>query len=221
MTITDKAGNTTSYSFTIDTTAPTLTISGLVKGEVTKDGFSASWSTAVGAGSNIANNRDALTVKYGVAASDYPSSASTTYSKQNTFLSNEGYYLMTIEDKAGNRSKYRVIVDQTAPAVSAPAEWLNTAFTYSASDPRGVTIEYRSNSGATGKVERTSYSVSQSASNTAFGNSAQLTTSAIRRSGVRSIFTTARRSATRSIYKTHIKRRRIGRCSCRRKTIRI
>ena len=165
MTITDKAGNTTSYSFTIDTTAPTLTISGLVKGEVTKDGFSASWSTAVGAGSNIANNRDALTVKYGVAASDYPSSASTTYSKQNTFLSNEGYYLMTIEDKAGNRSKYRVIVDQTAPAVSAPAEWLNTAFTYSASDPRGVTIEYRSNSGATGKVERTSYSVSQSVSN--------------------------------------------------------
>jgi hypothetical protein len=160
LTIEDKAGNRSSYTFTIDKTVPTLTLNGLITQEATKDGFSASWSTASGAGSNIANNNDALTVKYSMATSGYPSSAGTTYDKQNTFLSNEGYYLLTIEDKAGNRSTYRAIVDQTAPTVDAPAEWLNTSFVYSAEDPRGVTIEYRFNSGTSATVRDTSFDVS-------------------------------------------------------------
>lgn len=165
VTIRDKAGNSTSYTFTIDKTAPTLTLNGLITQEATKDGFSASWSTSVGTGSNIANGGDALTVKYGMATSGYPSSAGTTYSKQNTFLSTEGYYLLTIEDKAGNRSTYRAIVDQTAPSVNAPKEYLNTSFVYSAEDPRGVTIEYRFNSGTSETVRDTSFDVPFEASN--------------------------------------------------------
>lgn len=160
LTIEDKAGNRLSYSFTIDKTVPTLTLNGLITQEATKDGFSASWSTSAGAGSNMANSNDALTVKYSMATSDYPSSAGTVYSKQNTLLSDEGYYLLTIEDKAGNRSTYRAIVDQTAPTVDAPAEWLNTSFVYSADDPRGVTIEYRFNSGTSETVRDTSFDVS-------------------------------------------------------------
>lgn len=165
VTIEDSAGNRSSYTFTIDKTAPKLDINGLITQEATKDGFSLKWSTDIGAGKNKANDSDILTIKYSRATSSYPSSAATTYSKQNTFLSVEGYYYITIEDRTGNRSIYRVIVDQTAPTVKAPAEYLNTSFVYSAEDPRGVTIEYRFNSGNSETVRDTSFDVPFKAGN--------------------------------------------------------
>ena len=165
VTIEDSAGNRSSYTFTIDKTAPKLEINGLITQEATKDGFSLKWSTDIGAGKNKANDSDTLTIKYSRATSSYPSSAATTYSKQNTFLSDEGYYYITIEDRTGNRSIYRVIVDQTAPTVKAPTEYLNTSFVYSAEDPRGVTIEYRFNSGEKTELKNTSFTVSFSAEN--------------------------------------------------------
>lgn len=162
----DAAGNAASMKFTIDKTAPTLTINGLKTAEATKDGFSLSWSTSAGAGENLANNDDNVIIGYKRGETAFPDNPyDLSYNKQNTLLSEEGYYFIRIIDAAFNFTDYYVIVDQTAPTFSAPAEWLNTSFTYSASDPRGVTIEYRLNSGSTSKVEKTSFSVQQSASN--------------------------------------------------------
>lgn len=162
----DAAGNAASMKFTIDKTAPILTINGLKTAEATKDGFSLAWSTSAGSGANLANNDDYVIIGYKRGETAFPDSPyDLDYNKQNTLLSEEGYYFIRIMDAAFNFTDYYVIVDQTAPTFSAPAEWLNTSFTYSASDPRGVTIEYRLNSGSTSKVEKTSFSVQQSASN--------------------------------------------------------
>lgn len=162
----DAAGNAASMKFTIDKTAPILTINGLKTAEATKDGFSLAWSTSAGSGANLANNDDNVIIAYQRGETAFPDNPyGLNYNKQNTLLSEEGYYFIRIMDAAFNFTDYYVIVDQTSPTVSAPAEWLNTSFTYSASDPRGVTIEYRLNSGSTSKVKKTSYSVQQSASN--------------------------------------------------------
>lgn len=152
ITITDTAGNKNSYTFTIDKTIPELNIKGLVTQSATKDGFSMSWDLQSGAGKNVANKSDSLTIKYAVSERAYPTSATEIYSRQNALISQEGYYFITITDKAGNKKEYRVIIDQTAPKVTAPDEYLNTAFRYSATDPRGVTIEYRFNGGAMMKI---------------------------------------------------------------------
>lgn len=159
VTIKDAAGNSSSYKFTIDKTAPKLTLNGLITDEATKEGFSANWNTNdIGVGLNLVTDSDTLTVLYGYSSLNYPTSANTTYNK-NTFLSTEGYYLLTITDKTGNRSTYRVIVDQTAPTVNAPTEYLNTSFVFSAEDPRGVTIEYRHDSGSLNSIKKTSFDV--------------------------------------------------------------
>ena len=159
MTITDKAGNSTSYTFTIDKTAPTLTLSGIVVGQMAKDSVSATWVTTVeGAGKNLTNSNDVLTVKYSVQSDTYPTTATTTYSR-NTSLTAEGYYLMTITDKTGNVRKYQFLIDKTAPKVAAFDEFTNKTFVFSATDPRDITIEYRHDGGAVTSVQQASVEI--------------------------------------------------------------
>lgn len=158
MTITDKAGNSTSYTFTIDTSPPTLTLSGLID-QMTKGSVSATWVTAAeGAGKNLTNSNDAVTVKYSVRADTYPTTATTTYSR-NTSLTEEGYYLMTITDKTGNFTEYRFLIDKTAPQVAEFDEFTNKTFVFSATDPRDITIEYRHDGGAVTTVQQTSVEI--------------------------------------------------------------
>lgn len=165
MTITDKAGNSTSYTFTIDTSAPTLTLSGFVVDQMAKDNVSATWVTAAeGAGKNLTNSNDALTVKYSVQADTYPTTAATTYSR-NTSLTAEGYYLMTITDKTGNVTEYRFLIDKTAPQVAEFDEYTNKTFVFSATDPREITIEYRHDGGAVTTVQQTSVEIVCNANN--------------------------------------------------------
>ena len=165
MTITDKAGNSTSYTFTIDKTAPTLTLSGFVVGQMAKDSVSATWVTTVeGAGKNLTNSNDVLTVKYSVQSDTYPTTATTTYSR-NTSLTAEGYYLMTITDKTGNVRKYQFLIDKTAPKVAAFDEFTNKTFVFSATDPRDITIEYRHDGGAVTSVQQASVEIMCNESN--------------------------------------------------------
>ena len=165
MTITDKAGNSTSYTFTIDKTAPTLTLSGFVVGQMAKDSVSATWVTTVdGAGKNLTNSNDVLTVKYSVQSDTYPTTATTTYSR-NTSLTAEGYYLMTITDKTGNVRKYQFLIDKTAPKVAAFDEFTNKTFVFSATDPRDITIEYRHDGGAVTSVQQASIEIMCNESN--------------------------------------------------------
>ena len=118
ITISDKAGNSTSYKFTIDKSAPTLTLSGVSDGGFTKGNVSATWGTSVGgATAQLVNSSDALTVKYAMSTgSSFPTSATTSYSS-GTSLTNAGNYLITISDKAGNSTSYKFTIDRTNPVI--------------------------------------------------------------------------------------------------------
>ena len=115
--ITDSAGNSTSYTFTIDKTAPVLSLNGVANGGYGKADVTAEWTDdAGGAGAQRANENDALTVKYSRAASkDFPASAETTYTGK---LTAEGNYLLVISDRAGNSTKYTFTIDKTAPKLA-------------------------------------------------------------------------------------------------------
>lgn len=149
--ITDKAGNERSYQFTIDKTAPTLTLSGLVSGlsyNGSKSGFSANWVTTVGGlGLQRVNDNDVITVKYSRNSTTiFPTSANTAYTR-NAVLGNEGYYLLQITDSAENTSEYSIVVDKTAPTVSRISEYLNYGFDFEATDLHNATILYKFNDG--------------------------------------------------------------------------
>ena len=83
---TDAAGNSSSSVFTIDKTAPSLSLSGVSNGGFTNSNVSASWSTTVGGvGAQRVSSSDVLTVKYSRSTtSSFPSSATTTYSSGTT-----------------------------------------------------------------------------------------------------------------------------------------
>ena len=114
VTITDKAGNFTKYTFTIDRVAPILTLSGVKVNGFTNDIVSATWSTAVdGVRGQRSNNNDSLTVRYSYnTGSTFPTSATIAYSN-DVDLTNAGNYLIIIADRAGNNTSYTFTIDKT------------------------------------------------------------------------------------------------------------
>ena len=165
MTISDKAGNSTSYTFTIDKTAPTLTLSGVSNGGFTNGSVKASWSSSYSSvTSNKSNSNDVLTVKYSYNTSgSFPTTASTTYTS-GTSLTTAGNYLMTISDSAGNSKSYTFTIDKTAPtltlsgvsnggftngSVSASWETISDSITAQCSNNNDVlTVKYSYNTNA-------------------------------------------------------------------------
>ncbi len=118
--VTDDAGNVSTAYFTVDKTAPRLSLSGVENGGFTNGSVSASWSTtASGVSSyNRANSNDTLTVKYSRSSTSvFPTSATTAYTA-GTALTQEGNYLITITDRAGNTTSYTFTIDKTAPTLS-------------------------------------------------------------------------------------------------------
>ena len=146
--ITDTAGNYTDYKFTIDRTGPIFTLRGLVEGldyNASKDGLSVIWNTDVGGvGTQCANNNDSLTAFYSFAATDYPGTATTAYTR-GTELLEEGYYLIRLYDTAGNYSEQYCIIDSTAPTIPTISEYLNYSFVFTASDLHHAVIKYSHN----------------------------------------------------------------------------
>ncbi len=124
-----------SYTFTIDKTAPVLSLHGVTDGGETNTSVSATWSTATGTVySPISHVGDKLTVQYARNESGgYPTSVTTNYSA-GTELKEDGYYLMRIRDNAGNSTSYRFFIDRNAPVVTPVQTYINTAFTLSAQD---------------------------------------------------------------------------------------
>ncbi len=143
ITITDSAGNSTSYKFTIDKTAPTLSLIGVAEGGFTQSAVSSEWSTSIGGvGGQLVNDGDRLTVMY--ARSDngeYPSAATQAYSKA---LSSEGNYLIVITDRAGNSRFYKFTIDNTAPTFTIDGT-SNGGFTNG-----NVSIEWQTTVGGVG-----------------------------------------------------------------------
>lgn len=148
--VADRYGNYTDKHFTIDKTAPTLELNNLsqelfpgVSDNVAKDYILAKWDTeSFGTGKQLSNEDDELTVQYGFSKSGYPSKSDTNYTR-NKQLKDEGYYRFEISDKAGNKSVYYAVVDNSAPAVTAPSEFTNSSFVFSPTDKFGVRIEYQ------------------------------------------------------------------------------
>jgi len=148
MTLSDKVGNISTYKFTIDKSAPIMTISGLVGGLSyygSKDGIRAVWPLDVcGVGTQLTNSSDLITVSYAFDRLSIPTSANSKYAR-NTLLDAEGYYLITISDRAGNTNKYQIVVDKTAPTVSTMTEYTNTGFEFTARDTHNAAIYYSLN----------------------------------------------------------------------------
>ena len=112
----DRAGNSTKYTFTIDKTAPKRALNGGANGGFTQGNVSAEWSSTVGgAGSPLTSDGDKLTVSCERSSGGtYPSTANTPYSSE---LTAEGNYLIVISDRAGNSTSYMFSIDRTAPVL--------------------------------------------------------------------------------------------------------
>ena len=90
--LSDGVGNTTTYTFTIDKTAPTGTLDGVENGGVTKDDVTFSW-TETGATATLNGE-------------PYES---------GTVISTEGKHSITLTDITGNSTTYTFTIDKTAP----------------------------------------------------------------------------------------------------------
>ena len=90
--LTDRAGNSRTYTFTIDKTPPTGTLTGVTNGSITNGNVSFTWTE-----SNVtaALNGSAYT--------------------KGTTISTEGEHTIILSDRAGNSSTYTFIIDKTAP----------------------------------------------------------------------------------------------------------
>lgn len=184
--ITDKAGNKSQYKFTIDKTAPKLSLSGVSENGFTNGNVKASWSTIVnGISGQLSNNNDSLTVKYAYSTSaTFPTSATTNYTA-DTALTEPGNYLLEISDKAGNKTQYKFTIDKTAPTLSLSgvtengftngtvrASWSTTAsgiIGQLSNSNDAVTVRYSYNTGTTFPTSAaTSYTASSDLS--AVGN---------------------------------------------------
>ena len=118
--LTDLAGNSTTYTFTIDRTAPTGTLSGVSSGGYTNGNVSFTWSE---------NN---LTAKLNGA----------TYTKEST-ISEEREHTIVLTDLAGNSTTYTFTIDKTAPIIGlrkadnstfADGAWINQGVYFDVND---------------------------------------------------------------------------------------
>ena len=101
--LTDLAGNSSTYTITIDKTAPTGTLTGVANGGYTNGKVSFTWDPAKEAGTLAYISRD---------NGDY-----FPYTK-DTVIDRDGYYRLKLVDAAGNETVYTFRRDTTAPAVS-------------------------------------------------------------------------------------------------------
>ncbi len=131
ITVTDKAGNSSSTSFTIDSTAPSVSLSGATNGGYTKSSVTVTYSDA-----NVKTNT--YTLNGGTA---------TSFSSGKVF-SSDGVYKITIKDQSGNTTERSFIIDKTAPSVSLSGAFdagytkSNVAVTYSDTNLSSYTYKF-------------------------------------------------------------------------------
>ena len=93
--ISDTAGNSTTYKFEIDKTAPSGTLDGVTNGGITNNNVSFTWADA-----NATAKLDG-----------------NAYTK-NSSISTEGRHTIVLTDTAGNSTTYKFEIDKTAPSGS-------------------------------------------------------------------------------------------------------
>ncbi len=109
--LTDRAGNSTTYTFTIDKTPPTGTLAGVTNDGYTNGNVTFTWTesgcTATLNGSSYTSGRT---------------------------ISAEGTHTIVLTDRAGNSTTYSFTIDKTAPVIDAYSTYTNAAFTMTAQD---------------------------------------------------------------------------------------
>lgn len=132
ITLTDAIGNESIYTFTIDKTPPTGTLTGVFNGGYTNKEVSFSWSES-----------DATATLNGLR-----------YTSGRT-ITDEGSNTVVLTDKAGNSTTYSFTIDTSAPVVGAVAEYASKPVTLTAQDKySGVAAwEYCLNSGEVQRSE--------------------------------------------------------------------
>ncbi len=93
--LTDKAGNPSTYTFTIDKTKPVGTLEGVENEGITKDNVKLTWDD------------DTITA-----------TLNQTIYYSNMPISSEGFHEIILTDKAGNTSTYTFTIDKTAPSAN-------------------------------------------------------------------------------------------------------
>ena len=141
--LTDKAGNSTTYTFTIDKTAPTGTLTGVSNGGYTNSNVTFTWTES--------ENKATLN--------------GVSYTSGRT-ISDEGLHTIVLTDKAGNSTTYTFTIDKTAPEIDEYERYTNKAFTLTAKDKYCDVDywEYRFNSGVIQRIDGDSVTLGGSVS---------------------------------------------------------
>lgn len=135
----DAVENSSTYTFTIDKTSPSLST------DVSNGGYTNKQVTMSVSDANF----EKLYYKT-PGASSWSSYSSDTY---NIGTAN-GLWQFYATDKAGNESRvYSFTFDNVAPSVTAPSKYNNSKITFSAKDLNDVTIEYWNENNTKKKVE--------------------------------------------------------------------
>ena len=109
--LTDRAGNSTTYTFIIDKTAPTGTLNNVTNGGYTNKDVTFTWMDA---GATATLNGSAYTSGRKISA--------------------EGAHTIVLTDRAGNSTTYTFTIDKTAPVIDAYNIYTNAEFTMTAKD---------------------------------------------------------------------------------------
>ena len=92
--LTDKVGNSTTYTFIIDKTAPSINLFGVENGKITNQSVYITWLES--------------------GCSAYLNEKEYT---SGTYIREEGFYEFKIMDKLGNEAFYTFSIDKTAPDI--------------------------------------------------------------------------------------------------------
>lgn len=133
----DIAGNTSSiYTVNLDTVKPTLR--GVNDGgKYNSASVTIRWDDSIKFDIN-----DVISAHYSkLTTNEYPNKSETPFKSGQQFKE-EGNYRVSIKDSAGNETIYKFIIDRTSPEVSEIGEYINHAFTFTATDLHAVTIHY-------------------------------------------------------------------------------
>ena len=135
--LSDKANNSTTYSFVIDKTAPSFSVSVSDKGYTNND-------VTV----SVTDNIELDSLMYGISDT-LSEPAMTNMFVSGRKYSGDGYYSFKATDKAGNASTYSFVIDKTAPTIQTYSEYTNQTFVLVAQDKysNNINWEYSLNDG--------------------------------------------------------------------------
>ena len=150
VTATDKAGNSSTFTFTIDTSVPKINSTPNIKNySIVNSNVTISVSDSVS--DSVSNNISLASATYRIN-----NSSETKFTGSKTFDAT-GVYTITATDKARNSSTFTFTIDKTLPTITAVSNgnsissgsFVSNNVTITASDNMNFSLSYRLGSGVT------------------------------------------------------------------------